>query len=561
MMRARLALAAALTLWPAFASAQFAVIAPDTPIGDSSDRIANTRALLNGLANNPLASGKIFIGSAGGIATGQTMSGDATLSILGALTLATVNANVGTFGSATQCPSLTVNAKGLVTAASQATCTPAVGSITGLGTGVATALGNAVNATGGVVSPTPTRAGDVSFWNGSAWTSLAGNNSGTNCLQENASGVPSWASCGGGSSLTVGTTIVNGGPGILSNASSGGTLVATAPGTGVLTALGVNVGSAGAFVTFNGALGTPSSGVGTNLTGTASGLTAGNVTTNANLTGPVTSVGNATTIGANQVSRANEAQGVARSVIGVTGNATANVADIQGTANQFLGVNNAGTALAFNTMSQDCTLATGVITCTKTNNVSFSALATTTPGTGVATALGVNVGTAGAFVTNGGALGTPSSGTLTNATGLPNAGLVNSSTTVAGATCTLGSTCGLTSATNSLGAPVNLTNVGYTDGPSAANGTTGTWFASGTVTLTGTTGDLIVCQLYDGTNLIASANQGIQNGGSLALSGIRTNPAGNIRIACENTTASRGTMASSNGITGNASTVTAFRIN
>lgn len=40
-------------------------------------------------------------------------------------------------------------------------------------------------------------------------------------------------------------------------------------------------------------------------------------------------------------------------------------------------------------------------------------------GTGVATALGVNVGTAGALVVNGGVLGTPSSGTLTNATGLP----------------------------------------------------------------------------------------------------------------------------------------------
>ncbi len=40
-------------------------------------------------------------------------------------------------------------------------------------------------------------------------------------------------------------------------------------------------------------------------------------------------------------------------------------------------------------------------------------------GTGVATALGTNVGSAGAFVSNGGALGTPASGTLTNATGLP----------------------------------------------------------------------------------------------------------------------------------------------
>ena len=40
-------------------------------------------------------------------------------------------------------------------------------------------------------------------------------------------------------------------------------------------------------------------------------------------------------------------------------------------------------------------------------------------GTGVATALAVNVGSAGAFVTFNGALGTPSSGTLTNVTGLP----------------------------------------------------------------------------------------------------------------------------------------------
>jgi len=40
-------------------------------------------------------------------------------------------------------------------------------------------------------------------------------------------------------------------------------------------------------------------------------------------------------------------------------------------------------------------------------------------GTGVVTALAVNVGSAGAVVTNGGALGTPSSGTLTNATGYP----------------------------------------------------------------------------------------------------------------------------------------------
>lgn len=45
------------------------------------------------------------------------------------------------------------------------------------------------------------------------------------------------------------------------------------------------------------ALGTPASGVLTNCTGTAAGLTAGNVTTNANLTGHVTSTGNAAVLG------------------------------------------------------------------------------------------------------------------------------------------------------------------------------------------------------------------------------------------------------------------------
>lgn len=47
------------------------------------------------------------------------------------------------------------------------------------------------------------------------------------------------------------------------------------------------------------------------------------------------------------VAYANIAQGSARSVLGVTGNSTADVASIQGTANQALVVNSAGTSLAF----------------------------------------------------------------------------------------------------------------------------------------------------------------------------------------------------------------------
>ncbi len=52
------------------------------------------------------------------------------------------------------------------------------------------------------------------------------------------------------------------------------------------------------------ALGTPSALVGTNISGTGSSFTAGHVTTNANLTGDVTSSGNATTIAANAVTSA-----------------------------------------------------------------------------------------------------------------------------------------------------------------------------------------------------------------------------------------------------------------
>lgn len=76
------------------------------------------------------------------------LTGDATASGPGsvAATLATVNSNVGSFGSATKASVVTVNGKGLVTAASESTVTPAVGSITGLATGVATFLATPTSA-------------------------------------------------------------------------------------------------------------------------------------------------------------------------------------------------------------------------------------------------------------------------------------------------------------------------------------------------------------------------------------------------------------------------------
>lgn len=122
--------------------------------------------------------------------------------------------------------------------------------------------------------------------------------------------------------------------------------------------------------------------------------------------------------------------------------------------------------------------------------------------------------------------------------------------------------------TNSLAGNVNITATStFFDGPSVSQGTSGTWFASGTVAVQdpSTATSNFVCKLWDGTTVIASASLQTNTTGhsySLAMSGVITSPSGNIRISCANvgTTTSRMNASTALLATTNASTVTAVRL-
>lgn len=287
-------------------------------------------------------------------------------------------------------------------------------------------------------------------------------------------------------------------------------------------------------------LGTPASGVATNLTGTAAGLTAGSVTTNANLTGHITSTGNAAVLGAFTLAQLNAAVSDA-DVATLAGaetlsNKTLTSPVINSPTMDWPTIDNptfngtiAGTAVTpvANGGTGAATL-TGVVKGNGTGAFTAAVagtdyLAPAGLGTGVATALAVNVGSVGAPL-------------LTYAP-----------------------------LTNSLGANVALNNIAnYFDGPSVAQGTSGTWFVSGTITAADTAGTAAIhAKLWDGTTVIAACRQNVSGANgyvSISLSGFITSPAANLRISARDLTSTSGAIVYNVTGTSKDSTITAVRI-
>lgn len=119
--------------------------------------------------------------------------------------------------------------------------------------------------------------------------------------------------------------------------------------------------------------------------------------------------------------------------------------------------------------------------------------------------------------------------------------------------------------TASLGADVALNNTAnYFDGPSVAQGSTGVWFASGTVTLTDTgTAAVFDVKLWDGTTVVASCETGLPSTGTVrtvALSGFLSTPAGNLRISVKDKSATTGKILFNQSGNSHDSTITAIRI-
>lgn len=227
-------------------------------------------------------------------------------------------------------------------------------------------------------------------------------------------------------------------------------------------------------------------------------------------TGDVTWSANsfATTISANAVTNAKFRQSVAVSVVGNATNATADVADITGTANQILRINGAGTALAFGSIDLAQTAAVGTSILPVANGgtgvattTAYALLAGGTTSTGPLQSL-ASVGTSGQVLVSNGAGNLPTWQTATSAIGaaLTKADDTNVTLTLGGAPTT--ALLSATSITAGWTGQLSLTRGGTAASLTASNGGIVYSNASAMAILAGT----------------ATAGQHLQSGSSAAPS-------------------------------------------
>ena len=127
-----------------------------------------------------------------------------------------------------------------------------------------------------------------------------------------------------------------------------------------------------------------------------------------------------------------------------------------------------------------------------------------------------------------------------------------------------GNTFNFTPITASLGADVSMTSSAtYFDGPSVAQGTSGTWFVAGSVTVLDTNAANYKFKLYDGTTVIDSGRLiGVAANAvtTVAFSGYIVSPAGNLRIAALSDGNTTGKIVFNSSGNSKDSTITAIRI-